>query len=95
MPRRPRVLRSTLRYRQGGDDEHKAAVQSRVFDLTPKGDKAAIALYKRALALAEIGWRDEAVAQLNALVKAYPKRSESEMAKKCLQEWLQTQPKDP
>jgi tol-pal system protein YbgF len=66
-----------------------------VFDISPKGDKAAIALYKRALALAEIGWRDEAVAQLNALVKAYPKRSESEMAKKCLQEWLQTQPKDP
>src|SRR5262249_54488612 len=58
----------------------------RVFDTSPKGDKAAIALYKRAPALAEMGRRDEAVAQLNALVKAYPKRQESVMAKQVLQE---------
>jgi tol-pal system protein YbgF len=66
----------------------------RVFDISPKGDKAAIALYKRALALAEIGRRDEAVAQLNAIIKAYPKRRESEMAKQRLQEWRQTQATD-
>ena len=68
---------------------------SRVFDISPKGDKAAIALYKRALALTEMGRRDEAVAQLNALVKAYPKRQESEMAKQRLQEWRQTRATDP
>jgi tol-pal system protein YbgF len=66
-----------------------------VFDINPKGDKAAIALYKRALALAEMGRRDEAVAQLNAIIKAYPKRRESEMAKQRLQEWRQTQATDP
>lgn len=68
---------------------------SRVFDISPKGDKAAIALYKRALALAEMGRRDEALAQLNALVKAYPKRQESEMAKQRLQELRQTKATDP
>ncbi|HEU0172833.1 MAG TPA: tol-pal system protein YbgF, partial [Blastocatellia bacterium] len=67
----------------------------RVFDISPKGDKAALALYKRALALAEMGQRDEAVAQLNALIKAYPKRRESEMAKQRLQEWRHTQATDP
>jgi tol-pal system protein YbgF len=67
----------------------------RVFDISPKGDKAAIALYKRALALAEMGRRDEAVAQLSALVKAYPKRQASEMAKQRLREWRQTQATDP
>jgi tol-pal system protein YbgF len=67
----------------------------RVFDISPKGDKAAIALYKRALALAEMGRRDEAVAQLNAIIKAYPKGRESEMAKQRLQEWRQTQATDP
>ncbi len=66
----------------------------RVFDISPKGDKAAIALYKRALALAEMGRRDEAVAQLNAIIKAYPKRRESEMAKQRLQEWRKTQATD-
>jgi tol-pal system protein YbgF len=68
---------------------------TRVFDISPKGDKAAIALYKRALALAEMGLREEAVAQLKALVKAYPKRRESEMAKQRLQEWRQAQATDP
>src|SRR5215510_2429809 len=67
----------------------------RVFDISPKGDKAAIALYKRALALAEMGRREEAMAQLDALVKAYPKRQESEMARQRLQEWRQTQATDP
>jgi tol-pal system protein YbgF len=62
----------------------------RVFDISPKGDKAAIALYKRALALVEMGRRDEAVAQLKAIIKAYPKRQESEMAKQRLREWRQT-----
>jgi tol-pal system protein YbgF len=67
----------------------------RVFDISPKGDKVAIALYKRALALAEMGRRDEAVAQLSALIKAYPKRLESEMAKQRLQALRQTQVTDP
>jgi TolA-binding protein len=71
------------------------SAEAAVFDIGPKGDKAAIALYKRALALAEMGRRDEAVAQLNALVKAYPKRQESEMAKQRIQEWRQTQATDP
>jgi tol-pal system protein YbgF len=66
-----------------------------VYNISPKGDKVAIALYKRALALAEIGRRDDAVAQLKALVNAYPKRPESEMAKQRLREWRQTQATDP
>jgi len=67
----------------------------RVYNISPKGDKVAIALYKRALALAEMGRRDEAVSQLNAIVKGYPKRPESEMARQRLQEWRQTQATDP
>lgn len=67
----------------------------RVYNISPKGDKAAIALYKRALALAEMGRRGDAEAQLKAIVKAYPKRRESEMAKRLLQEWRQTQATDP
>jgi TolA-binding protein len=70
-------------------------VFSRVFNISPKGDKAVVALYKRALALKEMGRHDEAVAQLNAIVKAYPKRQESEMAKQRLQEWRQSQTTDP
>lgn len=62
-----------------------------VFNISPKGDKAVSALYKRALALEEMGRHDEAVSQLKAIVKAYPKRQESEMAKQRLQEWRQTQ----
>jgi tol-pal system protein YbgF len=58
-----------------------------VYNISPRGDKVAIALYKRALALAEMGRRDDAVAQLNALIKAYPNRPESEMAKQRLKEW--------
>lgn len=66
-----------------------------VYNISPKGDKVAIALYKRALALAEMGRREEAVAQLNALVKGYPKRQESEMAIQRLREWRQTQTTNP
>ncbi|HEX5082918.1 MAG TPA: tol-pal system protein YbgF [Blastocatellia bacterium] len=65
-------------------------VFTHVYGIRPKGDKAAAALYKRALALAEIGRRNEAVAQLNSLIKAYPKRPESKMAKQYLKEWSQT-----
>lgn len=77
--------------------KHQDAVDafSRVFDISPKGDKAAIALYKRALALTEMGRRDEAVTQLKALVKAYPNRQVSEMAKQRLQEWRQAEATDP
>jgi len=70
-------------------------VFSHVYNISPKGDKVAIALYKRALAMAEMGRREEAVAQLNSLVKAYPKRQESAIAKQRLQEWRQTQETDP
>jgi tol-pal system protein YbgF len=75
--------------------EDAIEVFSHEYNISPRGDKVAIALYKRALALAEMGRRDEAVAQLNALVKAYPKRQESEMAKQRLQEWRKTQATDP
>jgi tol-pal system protein YbgF len=67
----------------------------RVFNISPRGDKAVIALYKRALALEEMGRRDDAVAQLKAIAKAYPKRPESEMAKQRLREWRQTRATDP
>jgi tol-pal system protein YbgF len=70
-------------------------VFSHVYNISPRGDKVAVALYKRALALSEMGRCDEAVAQLNALVKAYPKRQESEMANQRLKEWRQTQATDP
>jgi tol-pal system protein YbgF len=75
--------------------EDAIEVFSHEYNISPRGDKVAIALYKRAMALAEMGRRDEAVAQLNALVKAYPKRQESEMAKQVLQEWRQTQTTEP
>ena len=75
--------------------EDAIEVFSHVYNISPRGDKVTIALYKRALALAEMGRRDDAVAQLNALVKAYPKRQESEMAKQVLQEWRQTQTTEP
>jgi tol-pal system protein YbgF len=75
--------------------EDAIEVFSHVYNISPRGDKVAIALYTRAMALAEMGRRDEAVAQLNALVKAYPKRQESEMAKQVLQEWRQTQTTEP
>jgi tol-pal system protein YbgF len=66
----------------------------RAFHVSPKGDKAASALYKRALALADLGRREEAVKQLNVLVKAYPKRQEAKTAKQRLKEWRQTQATD-
>ena len=75
--------------------EDAIEVFSHVYNISPRGDKVAIALYKRALALAEMGRCDDAVAQLNALVKAYPRRQESDMAKQVLQEWRQTQTTDP
>lgn len=78
------ILYAQKRYEDAVD------VFSHVYGISPKGDKAAIALYKRALALATMGRRDDAVAQLNALIKAYPKRRESEMAKQRLKEWPQT-----
>jgi tol-pal system protein YbgF len=83
------ILYAQKRYKDAID------VFTHVYGIRPKGDKAAIALYKRALALAEMGRSDDAVAQLNALVKAYPKKQESEMAKQRLQEWRQAQAADP
>jgi tol-pal system protein YbgF len=75
------ILYEQKRYKDAID------VFTHVYGVRPKGDKAVIALYKRALALAEMGRRNEAVAQLNTLIKAHPKKPESEMAKQCLKEW--------
>ncbi len=80
-----------------GQKRYEDAIEvfSHVYNISPRGDKVAIALYKRALTLAEMGRRDDAVAQLNALVKAYPDRQESELAKQRLQEWRGAQAADP
>jgi tol-pal system protein YbgF len=75
------ILYEQKRYKDAID------VFTHVYGISPKGDKAAVALYKRALALAETGRRNEAVGQLNALIKAHPKKPESEMAKQRLKEW--------
>jgi tol-pal system protein YbgF len=83
------ILYAQKRYQDAID------VFSRVFNISPKGDKAVIALYKRALALEEMGRHDEAVSQLKAIIKAYPRRQESEMSKQRLQEWRQTRTTDP
>jgi tol-pal system protein YbgF len=79
------ILYAQKRYEEAID------VFTHVYSIRPKGDKAAIALYKRALALGETGRRDDAMAQLKALIRAYPKRQESEMAKRRLTEWRKPQ----
>jgi tol-pal system protein YbgF len=59
----------------------------RVVHLSPKGDKATVALYKRALVLDEMGRRADAVKQLQVLIKVYPKCFEANLAKQKLAQW--------
>ncbi len=59
---------------------------NRVSTLNPKGDKVAPALYKKALVLVEMGKREEAIKQLQALIKAYPKSIEAGLAAQQLQQ---------
>ncbi len=59
---------------------------NRVSTLNPKGDKVAPALYKKSLVLVEMGKREEAIKQLQALIKAYPKSLEAGLAAQQLQQ---------
>ena len=62
---------------------------ARVVHLSPKGDKATAALYKRALVLEEMGRREDAVKQLQTLIKVYPNSYEANLAKQQLHQWQQ------
>ncbi len=63
-----------------------AAEFEKVALVNAKGDKTATALYKRALILLETQKKDEALAQLQAILKDYPKTRESELATQQLQQ---------
>ena len=54
--------------------------------VNPSGDKTAPALYKRGMVLIDMGQREEAIIQLLALFKDYPKTKEGELAYQKLQE---------
>jgi tol-pal system protein YbgF len=60
---------------------------ARVVHISPKGDKATAALYKRALVLEEMGRREDAVKQLQVLIKVYPNSYEAGFAKRQLDQW--------
>jgi tol-pal system protein YbgF len=60
---------------------------ARVFHISPKGDKATAALFKRALVLEEMGRREDAVKQLQMLIKIYPNSYEASLAKPRLDQW--------
>jgi len=62
------------------------AAFEKVKTISPNGDKTAIALYKRATALLDMGRREEAVIQLLAIFKDYSKTKEGELALQKLQE---------
>jgi tol-pal system protein YbgF len=62
---------------------------ARVVHLSPKGDKATAALYKRALVLEEMGRREDAVKQLQTLIKVYPNSYEANLANRQLHQWQQ------
>jgi tol-pal system protein YbgF len=57
-----------------------AAEFDRVSAVNPKGDKAVAALYKKALVLIEMGQKEEAAVQLQALIKNHPKSAEAGLA---------------
>jgi tol-pal system protein YbgF len=57
---------------------------ARVVHISPKGDKATAALYKRALVFEEMGRREDAVKQLQILIKVYPNSYEANLAKRQL-----------
>jgi tol-pal system protein YbgF len=60
---------------------------ARVVHISPKGDKATAALYKRALVLEEMGRREDAVKQLQMLIKVYPNSYEANLAERQLHQW--------
>jgi tol-pal system protein YbgF len=62
---------------------------ARVVHLSPKGDKATAALYKRALVFEVMGRREDAVKQLQVLIKVYPNSYEANLAKRQLNQWPQ------
>jgi tol-pal system protein YbgF len=63
-----------------------AAGFEKVATLSPNGDKASVALYKRALILTEMGSKDEAIAQFQSVIRVYPKSSEANLAVQQLQQ---------
>lgn len=58
----------------------------KVAQVNPQGDKTALALYKRATLLLELGKKDEAVAQFLAIIKGYEKSNEGTLATQQLQQ---------
>ncbi|HKX26604.1 MAG TPA: tol-pal system protein YbgF [Blastocatellia bacterium] len=54
--------------------------------INPNGDKAPTALYKRGLALLEMGNRDEAVNQFQSIVRNYQRSNEANLATQQLQQ---------
>lgn len=58
----------------------------KVAQVNPQGDKTALALYKRATLLLELGRKEEAVAQFLAVVKGYEKSHEAPLATQQLQQ---------
>jgi tol-pal system protein YbgF len=67
----------------------------RVAIVSPNGDKTPVALYKRGMVLLELGNKDQAVTQFQAVMKNYPKSSEANLAMQQIQQLapeLLTQP---
>jgi tol-pal system protein YbgF len=58
----------------------------RVAIVSPNGDKTPVALYKRGLVLLELGNKDQAVQQFQAVLKNYPKSSEANLAMQQIQQ---------
>lgn len=58
----------------------------KVAQVNPAGDKTALALYKRATILLEMGRKEEAVAQFLVIVKSYEKSPEAALATQQLQQ---------
>jgi tol-pal system protein YbgF len=58
----------------------------RVAIVSPNGDKTPVALYKRGLVLLELGSKDQAVVQFQAVMKNYPKSSEANLAMQQIQQ---------
>jgi tol-pal system protein YbgF len=54
--------------------------------VSPNGDKTPVALYKRGMILMELGNKDQAVVQFQAVIKNYPKSSEAELATQQVQQ---------
>lgn len=63
-----------------------AAEFEKVAIVNARGDKTSAALYKRAMILVEMNRKDEAVAQLQTLIKDFPKTKEGELALQQLQQ---------